>query len=451
MPHYCNMLLTKIKLNCHRFTCIMYNIKNYVNIGGVMLKNRIFRLLSVFCSIVILMSCLTFSTAVADEPVGKMAAVYAYVLNNYLYTYSSMHTENAGDSLSISEDNIPNGVVYSDIVNFDANENPYLVIFLADSGYTTASCHVWKYDEETENAERIAILDVNYNQIPLGQSGVFSLGSNAEKRYITYKVFEGDELVHADYYTVIDGDAFEYVNAPQVLSETGVMDFSSKYFHPNVDVSHYNQNIGNFFDKLKNSAADSVTYEDIAERLSDEDEHQIEEVLKNVVSYTDFDIANYTTMDEYQNALNVEPNGDRFYLISEAYNLGDEIYYVRFSTDRSYYNYALLRRSDMADNGYQILKVRTDCIPLSDRELKQIKADYDRNTLLYKKSKGTLKLSKTSKYDDSDGLSEPTKAPSIHIEKSLKSSTRLPAVCLGGGIAIALLTVLWVYLYSDNN
>ena len=88
MPHYCNMLLTKIKLNCHRFTCIMYNIKNYVNIGGVMLKNRIFRLLSVFCSIVILMSCLTFSTAVADEPVGKMAAVYAYVLNNYLYTYS---------------------------------------------------------------------------------------------------------------------------------------------------------------------------------------------------------------------------------------------------------------------------------------------------------------------------------------------------------------------------
>ena len=89
--------------------------------------------------------------------------------------------ENAGDSLSISEDNIPNGVVYSDIVNFDANENPYLVIFLADSGYTTASCHVWKYDEETENAERITILDVNYNQIPLGQSGVFSLGSNAEK------------------------------------------------------------------------------------------------------------------------------------------------------------------------------------------------------------------------------------------------------------------------------
>ena len=99
-----------------------------------MLKNRIFRLLSVFCSIVILMSCLTFSTVVADEPVGKMAAVYAYVLNNYLYTYSSMHTENAGDSLSISEDNIPNGVVYSDIVNF------ILLFFLRTAD--TLSLHV---------------------------------------------------------------------------------------------------------------------------------------------------------------------------------------------------------------------------------------------------------------------------------------------------------------------
>ena len=105
------------------------------------------------------------------------------------------------------------------------------MLFSLRTADTTASCHVWKYNEETENAERIAILDVNYNQIPLGQSGVL-LGSNAEKRYITYKVFEGDELVHADYYTVIDGDAFEYVNAPQVLSETGVADFSSEYFPP---------------------------------------------------------------------------------------------------------------------------------------------------------------------------------------------------------------------------
>ena len=172
----------------------------------------------------------------------------------------------------------------------------------------------------------------------------------------------------------------------------------------------------------------------------------MEAVLKDAVKFTDFDIANYSSIDEYRNALNVEPSTDKFYLISEAYNLGDEIYYLRFSTDRTYYNYALLRRSDDAENGYQILKVRTDCIPLSDRELKQIKTDYDRNTLLYKKSKGSLSLLKHSKYGE-----ESNKENHIKIEKSIDKKTHLPIVCIGGGVAIALLTILWVYLYSDNN
>ena len=386
------------------------------------MKNRIFRFLSAFCAAVIAMSCLTFSSVSADEPVGKMSAVYAYVLNDYLFTYGAMKTENAGDSFRDNGDGTyaPNGIVYSEIINFDANENPYLVIFLADAGYSTASCHVWKYDEEKEKADRIAILDINYTQLTGGQVGVFSIGSNEAKHYIIYSLYENDTLMHTDYYTVIDGDAFEYVNAPQVISESGVIDFSSSYFHPGVDISQFNRHIEKFFDSLKNAAADSVTYEDIAD---------------------------YSSMDEYRKALVAEPNGDRFYLISEAYNLGDEIYYIRFSTDRSYYNYALLRRSNDAENGYQLLKVRTDCIPLSDRELKQIKTDYDRNTLLYKKAQGSLKLLRTSKYSDS----EKTKEPIFNIEKIMHSSTRLPAVCIGGGVAIAMLTILWVYLYSDSD
>lgn len=415
-----------------------------------MLKNRIFRFLSVFCSILIALSCLTFSGVSADEPVGKMSSVYAYVLNDYLYTYGAMHTEEAGDAFRDDGENefAVNGVIYSEIINFDANENPYLVIFLADAEYTTASCHVWKYNEDSEKAERIAILDVNYRNLADGQVGSFALGFNDEKRYIIYRVYQNDILIHSDYYTAIDGDAFQYVNEPQVLSEIGVIDFSRSYFHPGVDVSAYNASLGKFFDNLKNTAADSVTYEDIAERLSDEDEAQIEAVLKNVTSFTDFDIANYSSMEDYREALDIKPNGDRFYLISEAYDLGDEIYYIRFSTDRSYYNYALLRRSDDAENGYQILKVRTDCIPLSDRELKQIKTDYDRNTLLYKKAKNSLKLSKQSKYSNDESSS---KKPVIEINKALSPQTRLPVVCIGGGIAVALLTILWVYLYSDND
>lgn len=415
------------------------------------MKKRIFRCLSVLCSVVIAVSCLTFSNVNADEIVGKMSSVYAYVLNDYLFTYGAMYTDNPGDTIRPADDGSynPNGVVYSEIINFDANENPYLVIFIADKGYSTASCHVWKYNEEAEKAERIAILNVKMDTMQDGEVGVFSLGASGDKRYILYHTYMNDILRNTDYYTVIDGETFEYVNAPQVLSEIGVMDFGNSYFHANVDISNFNENIGLFFDDLKNAAADSVTYEDIAGRLNDEDEAQIEAVLKSAVNYIDFDIANYTTMEEYRAALNIEPNGDRFYLISEAYDLGDEIYYIRFSTDRSYYNYALLRRSDDAENGYQILKVRTDCIPLSDRELKQIKTDYDRNTLLYKKAKGSLKLCKESKYDDS--APKESKEPVIQIEKTLSSRTRLPIICIGGGVAVALLTILWVYMYSDND
>lgn len=379
--------------------------------------------------------------------------MYAYTLNDYIFTYGSLHTENAGDSFHYNDgDAYPNGVIYSEVVNFDSDEEPYLVIFLADAEYTVASCHIWKYDEQKERSERIAILDVNYSLFSDGQVGTFSIGTTNNKRYLIYRVYENDALRRADYYTAIDGDAFKYVIAPTVLSEIGVMDFSNGYFHSNVDISRFNQSLSQFFDKLKNTAADSVTYEDIAEKLSSEDEAQIEAVLKTVTGFTDFDIADYKTMDSYRDALKVKPSGDRFYLISEAYDLGDEIYYVRFSTDRSYYNYALLRRSEDADNGYQILKVRTDCIPLSDRELKQIKTDYDRNTLLYKKTKGKLKLAKPGEAGDNTGGQEKErKKPIIQIDKFLDSDAKLPIVCIGGGVAIALLTILWVYLFSDND
>ncbi len=416
------------------------------------MKKGILRFISVLCAVTVILSCLTLSSVNADEPVGKMSAVYAYVLNDYLYTYGALSTREAGETLRADEENgfAPRGVIHSEVINFDANENPYLVIFFADSDYSLVSCHIWKFDEETEEAKKIAALDVNYSMLSEGQVGAFVMGFNNEKRYIIYRVYENDALSYEEYYTAIDGDAFMYVNAPGTLSEIGVADFSGEYIHPNVDVSDYNANIGKFFDELKNTAADSVTYEDIAERLTDEDEEQIEAVLKNAVNFNNFDIADYATMDEYRNALTAEPTGDRFYLISEAYSLGDEIYYIRFSTDRSYYNYALLRRSPDAENGYQILKVRTDCIPLSDRELKQIKRDYDRNTLLYKKAKGSLKLLKESKYSSS-GEPKPTKEPVIQIDKPFSSRTRLPVICVGGGVAVALLTILWVYLYSDND
>lgn len=405
------------------------------------MKKRIFRLISALCALFVSVSCLNFSCVLADEPVGRMASLYAYALNDYIFTYGTLHVENAGDTFYYENgDPHPRGVIYSEVVNFDANENPYLVIFFAESEYNVASCHIWRYNEEKDSAERIAILDVNYDLLTDGRVGTFSMGFNGDKRYIIYKVFENDVLKYENYYTSIDGEAFRYVNTPEVAEEIGVMDFSSRYFHPATNISKYNYVLNRFFDSLKNTSADSVTYEDIAARLTDEDEVQIENVLATVTGFTDFDIAAYSTMEAYREAVDVRPDGDRFYLISEAYNLGDEIYYIRFSTDRSYYNYALLRRSDDAPDGYQILKVRTDCIPLSDRELKQIKTDYDRNTLLYKKAKGTLKLKEGG-----------DKRSLVKFDKVLNNGARLPIVCVGGGIAVALLTILWVYLCSDND
>lgn len=415
------------------------------------LRKRIYKFICTICSISILLSGITVDhTALADEPVGKMSAVYGYVLNDYIATYGAVTTSETNSALYDENGGTisPTGVVYGDVVNFDDNENPYLVIYITEGIYNTASCHIWKYNEQTEAAERIAILEKEYDSIDRNKMGEFNLGWNDEKRYITYKEYVDHNVVNAEYYTVIDGDALMYVNNPKDVYEAGIMDFNAYYFHPGVDVSNYNQTLNNFFDDLKNAAADSVTYEDIAERLTPEDEARVEAVLSKAVSYENFDISDYDSMDKYQAALREPTNSDRFYLISNMYNLGDEIYYVRFSTDKSYYNYALLRRSDSVENGYQILKVSTDCIPLADRELKQLKEEYSRNTLLYKKAKGYLKLQK--KVKEPSGAPEVTKAPKILIDKIIDSRMRIPSACIGGGIAIALLTILWVCLYGSD-
>ena len=444
------MLLTEITLKCHTLACIINN-ENYVNIGGVMLKNRIFRFLSVFCSIVIAMSCLTFSTVSADNPKGKMYSMYAYVLNDYLYTYGAMSTNNAGESFRNdgSGSYAPNGMIYSEIINFDKNTGPCLVVFLAESKYNAAACHIWKFNNETEKAERIGVLDVNYTTLTDGRVGVFSLGCSEEnKNFISYKTFIDGMQSSTAYYTVMNGDAFRYINNPEVKNEVGVMDFSSTYFHPGVNIANGNKNMNEFFDELKNSAEENISFENVSERIADSDEKQIKTVLKKSLSLESFDIADYNSEDEYKKALDVKESDDDVSKIIGFYNLEDEIYYVRFTTEKSNYNYAMLRKSDNAENGYQILKSGKDGIPLTDSELKQLKPDYVRNTLLDSKSKSSVKI--LGAKDSSKGESG-KKEPIFSFDKIFDKQSRLPAICIGGGIAVALLTILWVYLYSDND
>ena len=409
-----------------------------------MFKEKLHKLLCAICAFSVLM-CQNLPTVKADEIAGKTAGVYAYVLNEFMGRYGSISNEHHAASFQNPDGIALNGVYYSDVVDFDNNGNSYLVIFTMDATLKNAEAHIWTYDEVLDEAKEVARLSKSYGDLPEGTYGEFYIGYNDEKRYISYKERVGNELITNEYYTVIEGDAFMYVNSPKNVDDAGIMAFNSKQFYSGIDVSDYNRQLDDFFNDLKNTSADSVTMEDMAEGLRLEDEEKIENVLAKAVNYRDFDISRFSSMDEYKAALNKTENKDKFYLITNMYNLGDEIYYVRFSTDRSFYNYTLLRRSDNADGGYQILKVRTDCIPLSDRELLQIKEEYSRNPLLLKKASGKLKADRNK-----ESIIEKLNLPHIEIEKQIDNKWKLPTALFGGGIGLGLIIVLWFILLKDD-
>lgn len=377
----------------------------------------------------------------ADEIVGRMSASYGYALNDMIWEYGVIKSDNPEQEFfDVSGGKIsPGGIVYADVINFDANDNPYLVVFTMNSDTHLGEVHVWKYNEQTKKAEKIAELGKSYSDIPRNRMGEFNLGSNNEKRYVSYKEYENNVLVGEEYYTVIDGDMFMYVNKPKNVYDWGIMNFNSVYFHPNVNVNDYNKPLDTFFSKMKDAAADSVTLDDLAEHLEASDEVKLENILSKAVNYTNFDILNCKTIEDYKSQLNQKNCTDRFYLITNVYNLGDELYYVRFSTDRSFYNYTLLRRTDSLPEGYQILKVNADCIPLSDSELAQIKEEYSRCPLLYKKASGKIRAKKSL---EDMGI----KLPKLNIEKRFNDGIKLPAALLGGGVGLALITALWFVL-----
>ena len=377
----------------------------------------------------------------ADEIVGRMSASYGYALNDMIWEYGVIKSDNPQQEFFDTDGGeiSPGGIVYADIINFDANDNPYLVVFTMNSDTHSGEVHVWKYNEQTKKAEKIAKLSKSYSDIPHSRMGEFNLGSNNEKRYVSYKEYENNVLVSEEYYTVINGDMFMYVNKPKNVYDWGIMNFNNVYFHPNVSVTDYNKPLDMFFSKMKDAAADSVTLDDMAEHLEPSDEDRLENVLSKAVNYTSFDILNCKTIEDYKSQLDKKNCTDRFYLITNVYNLGDELYYVRFSTDRSFYNYTLLRRTDALSEGYQILKVNADCIPLSDSELAQIKDEYSRCPLLYKKASGKIKVKRNL---EDIGI----KLPKLNIEKRFNDGIKLPAALLGGGIGLALITALWFVL-----
>ncbi|MGN0164028.1 MAG: hypothetical protein ACI4EA_10710, partial [Candidatus Ornithomonoglobus sp.] len=207
----------------------------------------------------------------------------------------------------------------------------------------------------------------------------------------------------------------------------------------------YNHYLDDFFSSLKNASADSVTYEDIYEKLSVTEEDRIETVLSTAAHFSFLDIGNYANMYDYDTALKSPDADNIFYSITNLYDLGEEMYYVRFATNVSFYNYAILRRTDSTDEGYQILAVRTDSIPLSDVELESYRNVYSHNKLLYKKAKGSI--------IDSEPLikiSKPEREKPLVLPKPFDSRMRRPIGFIGGGICLALIVLFWITMVSEE-
>ena len=77
------------------------------------------------------MACMISFPAYAEDMSGKMASVYGYTLNDYMFQYGVVSTDVPGGYPENKDSD--SGVIYADIIDFDNNESPYLVIFRADS------------------------------------------------------------------------------------------------------------------------------------------------------------------------------------------------------------------------------------------------------------------------------------------------------------------------------
>ncbi len=417
---------------------------------GELLKRRLYRLLCLICCFTIAASFMIFP-AHAEGIAGKAASVFGYALNDQMFAYGVISTDTQGGNADPGSygGKYPTGVVYADIMYFDNNESPYLVIFRADGANECVCTDIFKYDDALQRAENIASLSKGYNSAP-GVEGQFAVGENGDTKYIIYREYTNGIETNAEYYTVMNGIAYKYINAPPCAASSGVVSWNSGFFRPDVDVSSGNAHLSAFFSGLKDASAQSVTYKDISENISAAEEERLETALTEAARFTSFDIGDYSALSDYNLALTRRNTDDKFYLITNLYDLGDEIYYVRFSTNRSFYNYAILRRTDDGSGAstYQLLAARTDSIPLSDIELTRLKEVYSRNKLVAKKSKDSIETVNRSLIPLGNDGSEKEKP--IKMPKLIDSSVRMPAALAAGILCITALVVLWIYLAADE-
>ncbi len=409
----------------------------YLKEGGGILKRAVYKMMCLLCTLVILISIPVLPVN-ADTPVW--ANDFAYTLNSAMLNCGVLSTAECGDYLGLDT---ASGVIYADLVEFDESSQPSLIIVRYDNENSCVSVDI--YEHEKNSAEIVVTISKGFD-IPDGNIGEIALGDDGERRYIAYNEYSDGEKVLEEYYTVINGDAFVRVNTPQSANLSGVLSFGFNYLHPEVDVSFYNKYLSTFFSTLKDMSADNVEYQNILDNITTAEKERISRVLGKTTGFTSFDIGDYSSMSEYSMAVKKHDGEGAFNAITHVYDLGNEIYYVRYSTDRCFYNGTILRRTDMVTDNYQILAVRNDFIPFSDTELNSLKEAYEKNRLLLEKSSGSIELK-----------TEPLiKVNKLDIEKKIDTpqmispDLRKPIAFIGGGVCLILLVILWIYITSDE-
>lgn len=408
----------------------------------MILKKQLYRLLCFISLFTFSLSAMTTDVC-ADDYNGDKPSLFAYTLNDAMVNFGVLSTDELGGYKDIDFDSgiFPTGVIYADIIDFDDNESPYLVIFRSDSTRGCASALMYRYDEHKREASLVNIISKGYN-LPEGVCGEMTIGYNDTKRYIIYNEYTEGVKTKSEYYTAIDGEGYSYLTPPAAVEETGVLSFNCHMLHPEVDVSGGNHYLSDFFSKLKNMAADSVSYPDISDAAREEEIIKIEKVLKTAAKHRHFDIGQYSDIPGYKAALADTDADNTFYSITNLYDIGQQLYYVRFATDQSFYNFALLRRTNAISEEYQIVAVRCDAIPFSDLELANAKETYTHNKLLYRRARGSItEMAGSFKLFDIK--------PVIPMPKVIGQDCRRSIGLIGGGMCILLFAFLWIHMGSD--
>ncbi len=406
--------------------------------GGIAMGKALHRLL---CFISALVFLIAPASALAIDTENTYATSYAYTLNSAMLGNGVVSTENCGDYIPFGE-GFPNGVLYADLVEFSNNTIPCLLIFRAED--RCVAVDIYKYDGKT--AEYITTIRKMY-EAPANTTVEVALGDNKTNRFIVFNEYTDGILSKQEHYTVLNGDAYYCVETPDNVTSCGVVSFSDTALHPEVDVSVYNKYLDLFFSSLKDMSAENVSYTNILDDITESEKETISRVLKKTAEFSTFDIGDYATMSEYSLAVKKHEGEGSFNAITHIYDLGEELYYVRYSTDICFYNGTILRRCDTALDNYQILCVRNDFIPLSDNELLGLKEAYLKNKLVLQKSVGSMErksdpVIKVSKLDIEEKFDLP---------QMISPDLRKPIALIGGGVCLALFVLLWYFMSSNDD